>query len=96
MITITNKAKEYLDQVRNDDYVTQGVKGGGGSGFTYVWDFKKNWPDVQWNNTYADALILNPMAEMFVTECTIDYVQESGGANIKVNQSKRHCIMWMW
>ena len=40
MITITDKAKEYLDQVRNDDYVTLGVKGGGCSGFTYVWDFR--------------------------------------------------------
>ena len=39
MITVTDKAKEYLDQVRNDDYVTLGVKGGGCSGFTYVWDF---------------------------------------------------------
>ena len=27
MITITDKAKEYLDQVRNDDYVTLGSQG---------------------------------------------------------------------
>jgi len=29
MITVTENAKKYLDQVRNDDYVTLGVKGGG-------------------------------------------------------------------
>ena len=26
MITVTDKAKEYLDQVRNDDYVTLGSR----------------------------------------------------------------------
>ena len=84
MITVTDKAKEYLDQVRNDDYVTLGVKGGGCSGFTYVWDFKNNWPDVQWSDPYAAALVHDPMAEMFVAGCTIDYVTELGGAYLKV------------
>ena len=42
MINVTEEAKKYLDKVRNDDYVTLGVKGGGCSGFTYVWDFLKN------------------------------------------------------
>ena len=73
MLTITQEAKEYLDKVRNDDYVTLGVKGGGCSGFTYVWDFKNNWPDVVWSEPYEDALVLDPMAEMFVAGCTIDY-----------------------
>ena len=36
MINITDSAKEYLDKVRDNDYVTLGVKGGGCSGFQYV------------------------------------------------------------
>ena len=84
MITITPEAKQYLDKVRNDDYVTLGVKGGGCSGFTYVWDFKKNWPDVDWSEPYEDALVLDPMAEMFVAGCTIDYKNELGGSYLTV------------
>ena len=48
MIQITESAQQYLTDVlndkSNDDYVTLGVKGGGCSGFQYIWDFKKNWP----------------------------------------------------
>ena len=29
MISITDSAKKYLDEVRNNDHVTLGVKGGG-------------------------------------------------------------------
>lgn len=84
MITITDEAKQYLDKVRNGDYVTLGVKGGGCSGFTYVWDFKKNWPDTHWSEPYEDALVLDPMAEMFVAGCTIDYKNELGGSYLTV------------
>ena len=41
MIKLTDNAKEYLNSIANGDYVTLGVKGGGCSGFTYVWDYKK-------------------------------------------------------
>ena len=84
MIDITSSAVEYLDKVRQDDYVTLGVKGGGCSGFQYVWDFKKNWPDVNWSEPYENVLVLDPMAEMFVAGCTIDYVSELGGSYLKV------------
>ena len=84
MIELTNSAIEYLDKVRQDDYVTLGVKGGGCSGFQYVWDFKKNWPDVNWSEPYNEVLVLDPMAEMFVAGCTIDYVNELGGSYLKV------------
>ncbi len=84
MIELTNSAVEYLDKVRQDDYVTLGVKGGGCSGFQYVWDFKKNWPDVNWSEPYNEVLVLDPMAEMFVAGCTIDYVNELGGSYLKV------------
>ncbi len=84
MIDITSTAVEYLDKVRQDDYVTLGVKGGGCSGFQYVWDFKKNGPDVDWSEPYKNVLVLDPMAEMFVAGCTIDYVNELGGSYLKV------------
>ena len=84
MIELTNSAVEYLDKVRQDDYVTLGVKGGGCSGFQYVWDFKKNWPDVNWSEPYNEVLVLDPMAEMFVAGCTIDYVNVLGGSYLNV------------
>lgn len=84
MITITKEAKQYLDKVRNSDYVTLGVKGGGCSGFTYVWGFVKDAPDLAWSDPYEDALVLDPMAEMFIAGCTIDYVSELGGAYLTV------------
>lgn len=84
MLSITNSAKEYLEDIRKDDYITLGVKGGGCSGFQYVWDFKKNWPDVKWGEPIDGVLVLDPMAEMFVAGCTIDYVNELGGSYLKV------------
>jgi iron-sulfur cluster assembly protein len=84
MIQVTESAQEYLTDVlkdkNNDDYVTLGVKGGGCSGFTYIWDFKKNWPNVNWSDPIEGVLVLDPMAEMYVAGCTVDYVKELGGS----------------
>jgi len=84
MIQLTDNAREYLSSIANDDYITLGVKGGGCSGFTYVWDYKKNWPDVKWSKPIDDVLVLDPVAEMFVLGCTVDYVTELGGSYLKV------------
>ena len=84
MIEVTSAAIEYLDKVRGDDLVTLGVKGGGCSGFQYVWDFKNNWPDVQWSEPYSECLVLDPMAEMYIAGCTIDYIEELGGSYLKI------------
>ena len=88
MLQITESAQQYLTGVltdkKNDDYVTLGVKGGGWSGFQYVWDFKKNWPNVRWGEPIDGLLVLDPMAEMYVAGCTIDYVKELGGSYLKV------------
>ena len=84
MIKLTENAKEYLKSISNDDHVTLGVKGGGCSGFTYVWDYKKNWPDVKWGKPIDDLLVLDPIAEMYVLGCTVDYVKELGGSYLKV------------
>jgi len=84
MIRLTDNAKEYLSSIANDDHITLGVKGGGCSGFQYIWDYKKNWPDVKWSDPIDDLLVLDPMAEMFVFGCTVDYVKELGGSYLKV------------
>ena len=84
MVTITNRAIQYLKSVANGDYVTLGVKAGGCSGFSYVWDFKKNWPDVKWSNPIEDVLVLDPLAEMYVAGSEIDYVEELGGSFLAV------------
>ena len=84
MVTLTEKAKDYLRSVADGDFITLGVQGGGCSGFQYVWDFKKNWPDVKWGEPIDGVLVLDPMAEMFVAGCTVDYVNELGGSYLKV------------
>tara|TARA_B100001769_G_scaffold156190_1_gene122648 strand:- start:31 stop:336 length:306 start_codon:yes stop_codon:yes gene_type:complete len=84
MVTITSRARDYLKSVSNGDYVTLGVKGGGCSGFQYVWDFQKNWPDVEWSAPIEDVLVLDPVAEMYVIGSEIDYVTELGGSFLTV------------
>ena len=53
------------------------VKGGGCSAFQYVWDTAEESPTI-------DNLVVDPIAEMFVLGCTIDYVTELGGSYLKV------------
>ena len=36
-VTLTDNAKEYMRRVSNGQYVTLGIKGGGCSGFKYIW-----------------------------------------------------------
>ena len=84
MVTITSRARDYLKSVSNGDYVTLGVKGGGCSGFQYVWDFQKNLPDVAWSDAIEDVLVLDPVAEMYVIGSEIDYVTELGGSFLTV------------
>ena len=91
LVSITPSAKEYLRSVlvANEpegpsDLVTLGVKGGGCSGLQYVWDFKSNWPDTDWSDPLENVLVLDPIAEIYVAGCTIDYVNELGGSYLKV------------
>ena len=83
-VIVTNKAKEYLQRVSDGGYVSLGVKGGGCSGFQYVWDFASNWPDVKWSKPISDVLVLDPLAELYVLGSTIDYVEELGGSFLKI------------
>ena len=76
MITLTEKAEHYLNTVGEPNVYLR-VKGGGRSGFTYIWDVTDKEPTV--GNLHVD-----PIAEMFVMGCTIDYVTELGGSYLQV------------
>ena len=94
IVTLTPSAKDYLKSVVNtDDYVTLGVKGGGCSGFQYVWDLRSKLPDVKWSDPIEDVLVLDPLAEIYVLGSEIDYVTELGGSFLTVKNptSKSSC-----
>jgi len=76
MVTVTDSAKEYLEKVGQPN-VWLSVKGGGCSGFQYEWDVTDKEPTIA-------NLAIDPIAEMFVVGCTIDYVTELGGSYLKV------------
>ena len=75
-IQVTEKAKEYLKSVGKPN-VSLAVKGGGCAGFQYEWGTTDKPPTIE-------NLWLDPMAEMFVFGCTIDYVTELGGRYLTV------------
>ena len=80
MITITEKAKEYMQSVSNGGYVTLAVKGGGCSGFQYVWGLS----ETKDNEVIDNILLLDPMAIMYVIGSQIDYITELGGSYLAV------------
>ena len=75
-IQVTEKAKDYLKSVGKPN-VSLAVKGGGCAGFQYEWGTTDKPPTIE-------NLWLDPMAEMFVFGCTIDYVTELGGSYLAV------------
>ena len=94
MITLTERAKEYMRSVLlNGDKVSLSVKGGGCSGFQYVWDLKSNLPDVTWSDPIEDVLVVDPLAEMYLLGSEIDYVEELGGSFLAVKNptSRNSC-----
>ena len=76
LLQVTQNAKEYLKNVGKPN-VSLAVKGGGCSGFQYEWGVTDKEPTVE-------NLWLDPMAEMFVFGCTVDYEEELGGSYLKV------------
>ena len=75
-ISLTDDAKKYMKEVGKPN-VSLAVKGGGCAGFQYEWG-------VTDKDATIENLWLDPMAEMFVFGCTIDYVNELGGSYLKV------------
>ena len=84
MVTLTERSRDYLKSVSNGGYVSLGVKGGGCSGFQYIWDFSNNWPEVNWSDPIDEVLVVDPLAELYVIGSTIDYVTELGGSFLKI------------
>jgi len=85
MITITEKAKDYLTEMvwsKDKKYAFLSVNGGGCSGFQYKWDMLDDLSDN--SNLIEDILVVDKIAEMFVIGCTVDYVTEFGGSYLKV------------
>ena len=83
ILTVTESAKDYLiNMTKQHDkkFVNLAVKGGGCSGFQYEWTFTDE-PD---GRVFEDILVLDPMAEMFVFGCTVDYINELGGSYLTV------------
>ena len=83
LLTVTETAKTYLTNMTKQHeklYVNLAVKGGGCSGFQYEWTFT----DEPQGRVIDDILSLDPMAEMFVFGCTVDYVNELGGSYLTV------------
>lgn len=83
-ITLTDKAKEYLKNISKGGYVSLGVKGGGCSGFTYVWSQADEYPDVKWSKPIEDVLVVDPVAEMYIMGSEIDYIEELGGSYLTI------------
>tara|TARA_R110001592_G_scaffold11777_5_gene57626 strand:+ start:239 stop:520 length:282 start_codon:yes stop_codon:yes gene_type:complete len=76
MVKLTDDAREYMLKVGQPN-IELSVKGGGCSGFQYEWAMSDKEPTV-------GNLIIDPLAEMFILGCTIDYVTELGGSYLKV------------
>ena len=86
MVELTDSAKHYMNSVNEGGYVTLGVKGGGCSGFQYIWGLsnEKTHERIKWSEPIDDVLLLDPVAEMYVIGSVIDYVTELGGSFLKV------------
>ena len=83
LLTITEAAETSLQQMlekHDKNFVTLAVLGGGCSGFKYEWGFA----DTPTGNLVGTMLSIDPMAEMFLYGCTVDYVQELGGSYLTV------------
>jgi iron-sulfur cluster assembly accessory protein len=80
MVIITEKAKEYMESISNGGYVTLGVKGGGCSGFKYVWGLS----ETKNAELIDNILLLDPLAIMYVIGSKIDYITELGGSFLTV------------
>ena len=80
-IKFTDKALKQIDNLLSKkdkgSFFRIAIKGGGCSGFQYEWG-------VTDKEATIGNLWLDPMAEMFVFGCTVDYVEELGGSYLKV------------
>ena len=85
-VRLTERAKEYMSSVSGGGYITLGVKGGGCSGFEYVWGQTDTTEHerIQWSKPVEGILLLDPMSEIYVMGSEIDYVEELGGSYLTI------------
>ena len=76
MVQLTESAKEYLKEVGQPN-VWLSVRGRWCIGYQYERKLTDKKPTVE-------NLVIDPIAEMFILGCTIDYVKELGGSYLKV------------
>jgi len=96
MITVTEKAKKYMQEVAPKyHYVTLGVKSGGCSGFEYIWGLSSDEgiEHVKWSDPIDNILLVDPIAEIYILGSEVDYVTELGGSYLDVKNptSKSSC-----
>ena len=77
IVNLTDSARDYLKTVGGPN-VFLSINSGGCSGFQYIWETTDKEPHI--GNLHID-----PIAEMYVIGCTIDYVTELGGSFLKVS-----------
>ena len=77
IVNLTQSAKDYLKSVGKPN-VSLSINSGGCSGFQYVCETTDK-------KAHIGNLHIDPIAEMYVIGCTIDYVTELGGSFLKVS-----------
>lgn len=93
MITITEKARNYLDDqlLRSNNgggnrYVKLTVKGGGCAGFSYDYSFcdVKEPDDIEIELGYGRGFLIDGMSLMYVIGTELDYVSDLSGSALKL------------
>ena len=86
MLSLTESAKDYLTKVADGNFVTLTIKGGGCSGFQYVWDTisPEKLDRNEWLGPVEGLLFVDKMSEMFLLGSEVDYVTKLGGSYLDV------------
>ena len=88
MVTLTERARDYLKSVSNGGYVSLGVKGGGCSGFQYHLSFDW-WDDsdvVFWKEDFP--VITDKRSFLYIAGSDIDYDNSLMGNGFSVSNPK--------
>ena len=96
MVTLTEKAKDYLKSViqSGDDYVSLGVKGGGCSGLNYFLDFvEEPRPDDQMLDCIGLTILCDPKSLLYIDEMEVDYETNlmNAGFQFRNPHAKKSC-----
>jgi iron-sulfur cluster insertion protein len=85
MLTITENAMQQIDEglaESDEPYLRISVKGGGCSGFTYVFDFEQNKEE---DDTEIGKVLVDSMSAMYLVGATVDYKEDLMGSQFVIN-----------